>query len=91
MMSNSNLSGHGNPADWQVGWISPAYRVRERGQDDLAGRRIGNSQLAVGGTPNAAHTAASADEQGGGGEADKSQKQRILNQILTLFVVDEIA
>ena len=57
---------------------------------DLACRRIGSRQPAVRGAPDTADTAARADEQRRGCQTDKSQQQRVLDQILTLFVLDEI-
>src|SRR6266849_2213264 len=56
----------------------------------LAGRCVSCSQTRVRRGPNAAHAAAGADEQRSRGEAHKSQKQRIFDQVLTLFVLDEV-
>jgi hypothetical protein len=61
-----------------------------RSQPVLAGRSIGNGQLAVGSTPDTADTATGADEKRGRGEAHKSQKQCVLDKILALLVLDEL-
>ena len=59
-------------------------------QRQLACRRIGSCQPAVGSTPDASDTASSANEQRCRCETHKSQQQCVLDQVLTLFVLDEI-
>ena len=59
-------------------------------QRNLACGRIGGRQPAVGRTPDAADTTSSADEQRSRSQTYKSQQQSVLDQVLTLFVLDEI-
>ena len=56
----------------------------------LAGGCIRGRQLAVRSCPDAADAATSADEQSGRSEAYEGKKQRVLDQVLTLFVVNEV-
>ena len=56
----------------------------------LASRRVSSSQTRVRGAPNSAHAATGANEQRGRGEAHESQKQRIFDQVLALFVAKKI-
>ena len=58
-------------------------------QRNLARRRIGGRQPAVGGTPDAADTASSANEQRGRCQADKSKQQRVLDEVLALFFLEK--
>src|SRR5712691_2491877 len=59
-------------------------------QRNLAFRRIRSRQPAVGGTPDAADTASSANEQRCRCQTHKSKQQRVLDQVLALFVLDEV-
>ncbi len=53
---------------------------------DLACRPVGCCQLAVGYAPYAGNAVASTDKQGGRGQRNKRQKQRVLDEVLALFV-----
>jgi hypothetical protein len=59
-------------------------------QRQLACRRIGSCQPAVGGTPDASDTASSANEQRCRCQTHKRKQQRVLDQVLALFVLDEV-
>src|SRR5580704_17729006 len=59
-------------------------------QRQLARRRIGSCQPAVGSTPDASDTASSAHEQRCRCQTHKRKQQRILDQVLALFVLDEV-
>src|SRR5215831_7114288 len=65
-------------------------REMGHGPTPLRRRRIGGAQLAVAGFPDAAYAAACANKQSRGSEGDESHQQRVLDQILTLFVPKEI-
>jgi len=57
----------------------------------LAGGGVGGDQTRVGDAPNTGYAIAGADEQRGGGQGYERQKQRVLDQILSLFVLQKSA
>src|SRR5579863_6139293 len=56
----------------------------------LAGRGVGSSQSRIGGSPDTRHATAGADKQRSRRETYESQKQRIFDQILALFIVNKV-
>jgi hypothetical protein len=69
---------------------SPELR-RACSAERLAGRRGGSGELGVGRGPDARDAFAGADEERGRSECDKSHEQRVLDEILSLFVVPKVS
>jgi hypothetical protein len=56
----------------------------------LAGGGVGCGQLGIGGGPDTGDTTARTEEEGCRSECYECHKQRILDQVLTLFVFEEV-
>ena len=56
----------------------------------LGGRRVGGGELRVGRGPDSLYAAASADEEGRGGQSHKGHKQCVLDEVLSGFVCVEV-
>jgi len=64
--------------------------VRAPPRIHLAGRGVGRGEPRIGGCPNTGDATTGADEQRGGSQTHESQKQRIFDQVLALFISNEI-
>src|SRR5579864_5397362 len=84
--SSSHLINSRCPAPW----VKRGRVVKRPHPRLLAGRGVGRSQSRVGGSPDTRHAATGANKKRGGRQTDESQKQRIFDQVLALFIVNKV-